>query len=97
MSIWSIRQNSIKCRNNKLQYLQQYIHNAKNQPIYTTVTKINLETNCNSRKPVLILAIVLQRSYLLEYKLIGIEEVAVEYIQVDGTSINAYSIKIKQK
>ena len=38
---------------------------------------------------------VLQKSCILSYELVVISEVAVEYIQVDGTGVNTYSIRIK--
>ena len=39
---------------------------------------------------------VLGKSYLIEYKLIGMRQLAVEYIQIGRTGINVYLRRIKQ-
>ena len=38
---------------------------------------------------------MLQESYVLVYKLVVMELIAVEYIRVGRTGVNAYSIRIK--
>ena len=38
---------------------------------------------------------ILQESYVIEYKLVGIKKVVVEYIQVGRTGVNTYMIRIK--
>ena len=38
---------------------------------------------------------MLQKSYLVKYKLVGIRAIVSEYIQVSRTSVNAYWIQIK--
>ena len=40
--------------------------------------------------------VVLRRSYILGYKLVGIRRIVVGYIQLSRTGINRYSIRIKQ-
>ena len=38
--------------------------------------------------------VMLQEYYLIKYQLVRIQEVAVEYIQVDRTGMNVYSVRI---
>ena len=50
-------------------------------------------THLRSKIP--ILTSVLRESYVLVYKLVDMGLIAVEYIKVDRTGVNAYSIRIK--
>ena len=38
---------------------------------------------------------MLQEFYLVEYELVGIREIAIEYIQVERSGLPVYSIRIK--